>query len=62
MESRNSALEEGTTDGKYRKSRPDTKIAPGMGAEIVKANRRSLQMQNGFFFGDYTGQVDPGSR
>ena len=62
MESRNEALEEGTTDGKYRKSRPNTKIARGLGAEIVKANRQSLQMQNGFFFGDYHGMVDPGSR
>ena len=41
-ESRNEAMDEGATDGKYRKVRSDTKIAPGLGAEIVVANRRGL--------------------
>lgn len=44
----NDSLDEGKTDGKYRKVRPDTFIAPGMGAEIVRANRAGLDIYNGF--------------
>jgi hypothetical protein len=36
------SLEEGATDGKYRKVRPNTEVDPGMGEEITKANRRGL--------------------
>lgn len=43
-ESRNEAMDEGATDGKYRKVRSDTKIAPGTGEEIVRANRRGLHI------------------
>lgn len=43
MRSRNAELDEGSTDGKYRKSRPDTHLdSPVAGAEIVKANRATL--------------------
>jgi len=38
----NQSLSEGSTDGKYRKVRPNTTVAPGMGDELVKANRRGL--------------------
>lgn len=38
----NQSLDEGSTDGKYRKVRPNTTVAPNMGEEIVKANRRDL--------------------
>jgi hypothetical protein len=40
--SMNMDLREGATDGKYRKARPDTTVAVGLGDEIVKANRSSL--------------------
>lgn len=36
------SLSEGSTDGKYRKARPNTEVATGMGEEIVKANRADL--------------------
>lgn len=38
----NESLKDGSTDGKYRKARPNTVVAPGMGEEIVKANRADL--------------------
>ena len=47
MESRNEALEEGTTDGKYRKSRPDTKIARGLGAEISRPTGNLCRCRTG---------------
>ena len=37
-----SSLSEGATDGKYRKVRPNTTVAPGTGEDIVAANRRGL--------------------
>jgi len=42
MPNLNKALNDGATDGKYRKVRPNTKIAKGMGEELVAANRRGL--------------------
>lgn len=36
------SLDEGSTDGKYRKQRPDTIVAPGLGDQIVQRNRSSL--------------------
>jgi len=35
-------LTEGSTDGKYRKIRPNTEVAPGTGEDITLANRRGL--------------------
>jgi hypothetical protein len=46
----NADLREGTTDGKYRKSRPDTSPAPGMGDDIVKRERASLHPFYGYGF------------
>lgn len=40
--SENAELLEGATDGKYRKRRPHTTVAPGMGDEVVKKNRDGL--------------------
>ena len=40
--SMNADLREGATDGKYRKARPDTSVAPGMGDDVVKQNRAVL--------------------
>ena len=38
----NKSMDEGATDGKYRKVRPNTTVAPGTGDEIMLANRRGL--------------------
>jgi len=38
----NGGLEEGSTDGKYRKVRPNTEVAKGTGEDITLANRRGL--------------------
>ena len=40
--SENVDLREGATDGKYRKERPNTVVAPGMGNEIMQRNRAHL--------------------
>ena len=40
--SENVSLEEGATDGKYRKRRPNTTVAPGMGDQDVVKNRAGL--------------------
>jgi len=52
----NQSLDEGATDGKYRKVRPNTTVSPGMGDEIMKANRRDL---NPYWNYDYIDQEDP---
>jgi len=46
------SLAEGTTDGKYRKVRPNTEVDPGMGEEIVKANRAALNPYMNYDFID----------
>lgn len=38
----NGGLTEGSTDGKYRKVRPNTEVAKGSGDDITLANRRGL--------------------
>lgn len=38
----NRGLSEGSTDGKYRKVRPNTEVAAGTGDDIMLANRRDL--------------------
>lgn len=48
--SMNSELREGTTDGGYRKSRPNTSVAPGMGDDLVKRARASLHPFQGYGF------------
>jgi len=64
MESRNAALDEGSTDGKYRKARPNTKIVdPVAGAEIVAANRRGLHSDYyDMIMQETPSQVNPGYR
>ena len=51
----NQSMDEGATDGKYRKVRPNTTVAPGTGDEIVLANRRDL---NPYWNYDYIDQED----
>ena len=48
--SMNAELREGTTDGKYRKARPDTSPAAGMGDDIVRQERASLHPFQGYGF------------
>lgn len=48
--SMNADLREGTTDGAYRKSRPNTTVSPGMGDEMVKKERASLHPFYGYGF------------
>ena len=42
VRSENASLNEGATDGKYRKRRPNTTVEPGMGDQKVVANRAGL--------------------
>lgn len=48
--SMNAGLREGTTDGKYRKARPDTEVAAGMGDDLVKRERAGLHPFAGYGF------------
>lgn len=48
--SMNAELREGTTDGKYRKVRPDTTPAPGLGESEVRQERASLHPFYGYGF------------
>jgi hypothetical protein len=59
----NESLDEGSTDGKYRKVRPHTTVAPGQGDELVRANRRSLHPYWNYDFIDTeaVAKVNPGS-
>jgi len=50
LRSMNSELREGTTDGKYRKVRPNTTVACGMGEELVTQERASLHPFFGYGF------------
>ncbi|CAB4153336.1 hypothetical protein UFOVP621_112 [uncultured Caudovirales phage] len=61
--SQNESLNEGTTDGKYRKVRPNTTVAPGLGDEIVRANRKDLHAfyNYGMITAEELSQVSPGA-
>ena len=58
----NASLSEGSTDGKYRKVRPNTTVASGTGDDITLANRRGLHpFQNyGFIDQETPNKVEPG--
>ena len=62
--SQNESLIDGTTDGKYRKRRPDTEVQPGDGDAAVMANRASLHpdMNWGYINSEYPAvqRVSPG--
>jgi hypothetical protein len=59
----NGSLNEGATDGKYRKVRPNTTVDPGQGDELVRANRRGLNPYWNYDFIDSEApaKVNPGS-
>ena len=58
----NQSLSEGSTDGKYRKVRPNTTVAPGTGEDIMLANRRGLNPYWNYDFIDQEtpNKVEPG--
>jgi hypothetical protein len=58
--SMNSSLDEGATDGKYRKARPNTEV--GLGSEDTVANRQTLHPFYGYGFitSEYPAKVNPG--
>ena len=60
--SRVEGLEEGATDGKYRKRRPNTEVQRGMGDEAVQQNRSGLHpyMNYGFINSEDPTKVNPG--
>lgn len=60
--SENESLLEGATDGKYRKRRPNTTVAPGMGDEKVLQDRAGLHpyMNYGFINSEEPAKVNPG--
>jgi len=59
----NAEMNEGATDGKYRKRRPNTTVAKGMGDQTVVKNRAGLHpyMNYGFINSEETNKVNPGS-
>ena len=58
----NKSLNEGSTDGKYRKARPDTEVIAGAGSEETLRNRQSLHpfFNYGFVTTEHPDQVNPG--
>lgn len=61
--SQNADMLEGATDGKYRKRRPNTTVAAGMGDQTVVANRADLHpyMNYGFINSEAPSKVNPGA-
>jgi len=59
----NLELNVGATDGKYRKRRPNTTVAAGMGDHLVQANRADLHpyMNYGFINSEEPSKVNPGA-
>ena len=57
----NAMLQEGATDGKYRKRRPNVNVAPGMGDQLVIKNRAGLHpyMNYGFINSEEPSKVNP---
>ena len=63
VRSENAELNEGATDGKYRKRRPNTTVAAGMGDQKVVQHRAGLHpyMNYGFINSEETAKVNPGA-
>lgn len=59
--SQNEELLTGATDGKYRKRRPNTTVAAGMGDELVVKERAGLHpyMNYGFLNSEEPNKVNP---
>ena len=63
VRSENAELNEGATDGKYRKRRPNTTVAAGIGDQNVVQNRAGLHpyMNYGFINSEEAAKVNPGA-
>lgn len=61
VRSENAEMLEGATDGKYRKRRPNTTVAAGMGDQTVVQNRDGLHpyMNYGFINSEEPNKVNP---
>jgi len=61
VRSENADMLEGATDGKYRKRRPNTTVAAGMGDEKIQQNRAGLHpyMNYGFINSEESNKVNP---
>lgn len=61
--SQNADMLEGATDGKYRKRRPNTTVAAGMGDQKVQQNRAGLHpyFNYGFVNSEDPNKVNPGA-
>jgi hypothetical protein len=61
LRSESASLIEGTTDGKYRKRRPNTEVDAGQGDELVVKNRAGLHpyMNYGFINSEEPAKVSP---
>lgn len=59
--SENAEMLEGATDGKYRKRRPNTTVAPGQGDQVTSKNRAGLHpyMNYGFINSEEQSKVNP---
>jgi hypothetical protein len=59
--SENADMLEGATDGKYRKRRPNTTVAPGQGDQLTSKNRAGLHpyMNYGFINSEESAKVNP---
>jgi hypothetical protein len=59
--SENADMLEGATDGKYRKRRPNTTVAPGQGDQLTSKNRAGLHpyMNYGFINSEESSKVNP---
>lgn len=60
----NQSLTEGATDGKYRKVRPHTTVAKGMGDELMRENREDLHpyWNYGYITSEAGDQTNPMSK
>ena len=60
--SQNASLDEGASDGKYRKRRPNTTVIPGLGDQTVVRERAGLHpyMNYGFINSEEAAKVNPG--
>lgn len=62
IQSMTEALDDGATDGKYRKRRPNTRVYPGDGDQIVMRERAGLEAayNYGFINQEVGDKVNPG--
>ena len=60
--SENVSFNDGATDGKYRKARPDTQVNDARGNALMEANRDGLNpfMNYGYVTSEASTKVNPG--